>query len=105
MPRGIRELLEHINRRGLFVAIDTNGTRLPEFADDLVRLGHVHIILRGLSRLLPGSNFKQSTLAELWNSARARSRRERRRKKPFAACNRCVAKFMAVDRSNVEAAS
>jgi MoaA/NifB/PqqE/SkfB family radical SAM enzyme len=40
---GIVELLDHIAERGLFASIDSNGTRLAEYADDLVRIGHVHV--------------------------------------------------------------
>jgi MoaA/NifB/PqqE/SkfB family radical SAM enzyme len=40
---GILELLEHIASRGLFTSIDSNGTRLAEVADDLVRLGRIHV--------------------------------------------------------------
>jgi radical SAM protein with 4Fe4S-binding SPASM domain len=40
---GIRELLDHIASRGLFISIDSNGTRLEPFADDLVRIGRVHL--------------------------------------------------------------
>lgn len=44
MP-GIRELLQHIADRGLFTSIDTNGTRLGEFAEDIVRIGRIHITI------------------------------------------------------------
>lgn len=40
---GIVELLDHIAGRGLSVAMDTNGTQLAKFADDLVRIGRVHL--------------------------------------------------------------
>lgn len=40
---GIVELLDHIAEEGLFTSIDTNGTWLEEVADDLVRIGRVHI--------------------------------------------------------------
>ncbi len=40
---GIVELLEHLKKLGLFVSIDSNGTRLAEFAADLVRLGGIHV--------------------------------------------------------------
>jgi MoaA/NifB/PqqE/SkfB family radical SAM enzyme len=39
----IIELLEHIAGRGMFTSIDSNGTRLAQFADDLVRLERVHV--------------------------------------------------------------
>jgi MoaA/NifB/PqqE/SkfB family radical SAM enzyme len=40
---GIVELLEHIASKGIFAAIDSNGTRLVPFADDVVRIGRLHI--------------------------------------------------------------
>jgi MoaA/NifB/PqqE/SkfB family radical SAM enzyme len=36
-------LLEHLHALGLFVSIDSNGTRLAEFAELLVRLGRIHL--------------------------------------------------------------
>ena len=42
---GIVELLEHIHDRGLFVAIDTNGTQLKKFAADMVRIGRMHLTI------------------------------------------------------------
>lgn len=40
---GIVELLEHIASKGIFTSIDSNGTRLEGFADDLVRIGRIHV--------------------------------------------------------------
>ncbi len=40
---GIIGLLEHMRDRGLAASIDTNGTRLPEVAADLVRIGNLHV--------------------------------------------------------------
>jgi len=40
---GVLRLLEHLHRLGLFVSIDSNGTRLFDFAADLVRLGGIHV--------------------------------------------------------------
>ncbi|HUJ43687.1 MAG TPA: radical SAM/SPASM domain-containing protein [Opitutaceae bacterium] len=40
---GIVALLEHIHGRGLYISIDSNGSRLEEFAADLVRLGNIHV--------------------------------------------------------------
>ncbi len=40
---GIVELLDHIAAKGLFTSIDSNGTRLAEVADDLVRIGRIHV--------------------------------------------------------------
>jgi MoaA/NifB/PqqE/SkfB family radical SAM enzyme len=36
-------LLEHLRSLGMFVSIDTNGTRLADHAADLVRLGGIHV--------------------------------------------------------------
>jgi MoaA/NifB/PqqE/SkfB family radical SAM enzyme len=36
-------LLEHLHGLGLYVSIDSNGTRLAGFAEDLVRLGQIHV--------------------------------------------------------------
>ena len=41
-------------------------------------------------------NVRGATLAELWNGERARLFRERRRAKPYSACHRCGAKYMAL---------
>ncbi len=43
-------------------------------------------------------NVRDATLAELWNGERACKFRERRRQKPFSACHRCGAKYMAMIR-------
>lgn len=40
---GIIELLEYIHSKGMFVAIDTNGTRLENYAEDIVRIGNMHL--------------------------------------------------------------
>ena len=40
---GIMELIEYINRKGIFLSIDTNGTIIKKFAADLIRLGNMHI--------------------------------------------------------------
>ena len=42
---GIVRLLEHLHGPGMFVSIDSNGTRLANFAGDLVRLGGIHVTL------------------------------------------------------------
>ncbi len=42
---GIIELLEHIHDRGLFIAMDTNGTQLKKYAADLVRIGNMHLTI------------------------------------------------------------
>ena len=36
-------LLEYIRSKDIFVSIDTNGTRLAQFAADLVRIGNMHL--------------------------------------------------------------
>lgn len=41
----IIELLEYINRRGLFVSVDTNGTQLAKYAADIVRIGNIHLTI------------------------------------------------------------
>ena len=40
---GIIELLDYINDKGIFISIDTNGTVLNKYAEDLVRIGNMHI--------------------------------------------------------------
>ena len=42
---GIIDLVDHIASRGLFTSIDSNGTRLAEHADDLVRIDRVHVTI------------------------------------------------------------
>ncbi len=42
MP-GIIELLEYIASKGMFTSIDSNGTQLARFADDIVRIGKLHV--------------------------------------------------------------
>jgi MoaA/NifB/PqqE/SkfB family radical SAM enzyme len=43
MLPGIVELLEYIHNRGMFISIDTNGTLLDRYAEDIVRLGNIHL--------------------------------------------------------------
>jgi len=40
---GIMELIEYANSHGIFLSIDTNGTVLEKFVDDLVKLENLHI--------------------------------------------------------------
>ncbi len=40
---GIIELLEHIRSKGIFISIDTNGTKLKKYVADLVRIGNMHL--------------------------------------------------------------
>jgi MoaA/NifB/PqqE/SkfB family radical SAM enzyme len=42
---GIIELVEYIHNKGMFVAIDTNGTMLKDHARDLIRLGGIHLTI------------------------------------------------------------
>lgn len=41
----IVELLEYINSKGIFIAIDTNGTMLSRYAADIVRIGNIHLTI------------------------------------------------------------
>jgi MoaA/NifB/PqqE/SkfB family radical SAM enzyme len=41
--RGIIELLNYVNDRGIFLSVDTNGTAVDRFADDLSRISNMHI--------------------------------------------------------------
>jgi len=43
MLPGIIDLLDHLVAHGLFVSVDSNGTRLAEHAEDLIRIGNVHV--------------------------------------------------------------
>jgi len=43
--RGIMELIEYINRKGIFTSIDTNGMMLDRYATDLVSIGNLHITI------------------------------------------------------------
>jgi MoaA/NifB/PqqE/SkfB family radical SAM enzyme len=42
---GIMELLRYIQRKGIFLSVDTNGTLLEHFADELSKIDHMHITL------------------------------------------------------------
>lgn len=41
--KGIMELLRHINAKGLFLSVDTNGTILDQFARELSSISNMHI--------------------------------------------------------------
>ena len=41
--KGIMELLQYINHKGIFLSIDTNGTIIDRFAADLSRISNMHI--------------------------------------------------------------
>jgi MoaA/NifB/PqqE/SkfB family radical SAM enzyme len=40
---GVVELLEYIHEKGMFILIDTNGTMLKQHAEDIVRIGNIHL--------------------------------------------------------------
>lgn len=42
---GIIELIAYIRARGIAISIDTNGTRLKDFAEDIARIGGIHLTL------------------------------------------------------------
>jgi MoaA/NifB/PqqE/SkfB family radical SAM enzyme len=42
---GIVELLEYIAAKDIFIAIDTNGTMLKQYAADVVRVGNIHLTI------------------------------------------------------------
>lgn len=42
---GIIELLEYIHAKGMFISIDTNGTLLKQYAEDIVRIGNMHLTI------------------------------------------------------------
>jgi MoaA/NifB/PqqE/SkfB family radical SAM enzyme len=42
---GIIELLAHIQSKGLFTAIDTNGTWIKKYAEEIARIGNIHLTI------------------------------------------------------------
>ena len=40
---GIIDLIEYIHEKGIFISIDTNGTLVEKYAQDLVRIGNMHL--------------------------------------------------------------
>jgi MoaA/NifB/PqqE/SkfB family radical SAM enzyme len=42
---GIMELLRTIRGKGISVSIDTNGTRLKEYAEEIVKIGGIHLTI------------------------------------------------------------
>ena len=38
---GIIELLKYINSKGMFISLDTNGTLLGKYAEELVKIGNI----------------------------------------------------------------
>ena len=41
--KGIMELLQYIHAKGMFISVDTNGTILDRYAEDLSRISNMHI--------------------------------------------------------------
>lgn len=41
----IIKLLEYINSKGISISIDTNGTLLKKYAEDIVRIGDIHLTI------------------------------------------------------------
>jgi MoaA/NifB/PqqE/SkfB family radical SAM enzyme len=41
----IIELLDYIHEKGMFISIDTNGTMLEQFTEDIVRIGNMHLTI------------------------------------------------------------
>ena len=41
----IIELLEYFKSKGIFTSIDTNGTQLKKFAEDIIRIGNIHLTI------------------------------------------------------------
>jgi MoaA/NifB/PqqE/SkfB family radical SAM enzyme len=42
---GILDLLRYIHDKGIFISIDTNGTRLEPYAEEIVRIGKIHLTI------------------------------------------------------------
>ena len=42
---GIIDLLNYLHERGIFVAIDTNGTMLKQYATEIVSIGKIHLTI------------------------------------------------------------
>jgi MoaA/NifB/PqqE/SkfB family radical SAM enzyme len=42
---GIIELLAHIRSKGMFTSIDTNGTFIKKYAEDIARIGNMHLTI------------------------------------------------------------
>ncbi len=43
MLPGIIDMLDYIHSKGMYISIDTNGTLLEQFAEDIVRIGMMHL--------------------------------------------------------------
>ena len=78
---GLMELVEYINSKGIFLSIDTNGTVMDKYAEDLVRLGNMHITfsldgpeeIHDSVRGLKGSFRKTKEAIELLNEIEKRT--------------------------------
>ncbi len=44
VPR-IIELLDYIHEKGIFISIDTNGTMLKQYAEEIVQIGNMHLTI------------------------------------------------------------
>jgi MoaA/NifB/PqqE/SkfB family radical SAM enzyme len=42
---GIIELLQYISEKGIFISIDTNATRIGEYAEQIARIGKIHLTI------------------------------------------------------------
>ena len=42
---GIVDLLDYIHDKGIFISIDTNGTRIKDYAADIARIGKIHLTI------------------------------------------------------------
>jgi len=45
-------------------------------------------------------NVRENSVYELWNNEKAKAFRELRRSKMLSICNRCVARYMSVERTS-----
>ena len=42
---GIMDLIRHIREKGIALSIDTNGTRIKEYAEEIARIGNIHLTI------------------------------------------------------------
>lgn len=81
---GLMDLIEYINSKGIFISIDTNGTVMDKYAEDLVRLGNMHITfsldgpeeIHDSVRGIKGSFNKTKETIELLNDIEKRTGRK-----------------------------
>jgi MoaA/NifB/PqqE/SkfB family radical SAM enzyme len=45
MRPDIIELMEYIHSKGMFISIDTNGTMLKHYAEEILRIGNIHLTI------------------------------------------------------------